>query len=167
MTRSSLALVCLTLVLGACNSSNSTPDSGTTGDAGSTLYTRLGGHSGIAAAVDAIVVDETADAEIAAFFANVGMPGHPTLPQLKACLVNQLGNAAGGPEAYPGTPADAMGFQCRSMTAAHAGLGISGTVFDRFVTIAAGTLTRLGVASADVTVVGGVLNGTRASIVAP
>jgi hypothetical protein len=51
------------------------------------------------------------------------------------------------------------------MSAAHAGLGISGTVFDRFVTIAAGTLTRLGVAAADIEVIGGVLNSTRADIV--
>jgi hypothetical protein len=159
----STAFVALALTASACDSTTTTADAGS--DGGSTLYSRLGGRTGIAAAVDAIVADEVADAEIAAFFANAGMAGRPTVDQIKACLVNQLGNAAGGPEAYPGTPADALGWQCRSMSAAHAGLGISGTVFDRFVTIAAGTLTRLGVAAADIEVIGGVLNSTRADIV--
>lgn len=166
---SSLVCLVLGLALAACGSDNNTADTGSSVDApaATTLYARLGGRAGIASAVDAIVVDEVADAEIAAFFANAGMAGRPTVDQIKACLVNQLANAAGGPEAYPGVPADSLGWQCRSMTAAHAGLGISGAVFDRFVTIAAGTLTRLGVASADIAVIGSVLNGTRADIVAP
>jgi hemoglobin len=134
---------------------------------GTTLYTRLGGNAGIKAAVDEIVKDEVADPTIAAFFANSANPpaGRPNVAQIKACLVNQLGAAAGGPEKYPGTPADSMGFQCRDMKTSHAGLGISATVFDKFVTIAAGTLKRLGVADADIATIGGVLNSTKADIV--
>ncbi|MFN9809794.1 MAG: group I truncated hemoglobin [Deltaproteobacteria bacterium] len=165
------ALAVLSLV--GCDSPSPSPDAATTRpdsavpptDGGSTLYTRLGGRSGIAAAVDAIVADEVADAEIAAFFAGAGTGGRPTVDQIKACLVNQVGNAAGGPEAYPGVPADSMGHQCRSMADAHEGLGISGEVFDRFVTIAAGTLMRLGVASEDIATIGSVLVGTRGDIV--
>jgi len=138
------------------------------GDAGTTLYSRLGGHAGIAAAVDMIVARELMDPEIASyFFYQVQMPvpgGHPTVAQLKSCLVNQLGNAAGGPEAYPGAPGDNMGFQCRNMAAAHTGLQIPNSVFDRFVANAAGVLMTAGVAAADIAVVGGVLNSTKADV---
>lgn len=137
-------------------------DSGATAtDSGTTLYQRLGGNAGIRAAVDAIVAEELKDAQIAAFFGNLGMPGHPTADQLKACLTDQLGNAAGGPEVYPTTKS---GFTCRDMKTAHAGLNISGAVFDKFVTIAAGVLKSAGVADEDITVIGGVLNGTKADI---
>ncbi len=170
------------LVLAACSSTSSGSASSSGGsssggsssssggaDGGTTLYTRLGGNAGIKAAVDAIVADEVKDPTIAAFFGdNVKSPppaGTPTVDQIKACLVNQLGSAAGGPEKYPGTPADSAGFQCRDMKTAHTGLGISSNIFDKFVTIAAGTLKRLGVADADIATIGGVLNGTKTSIV--
>ncbi len=146
---------------------------GAAGDAGGTLYARLGGRAGIAGAVDAIVAQELMDPEIASYFyfqvtpGSSGMPpvdGHPNVAQLKSCLVNQLANAAGGPEQYPGAPADNMGWQCRNMTASHAGLNIPGSVFDRFVTIAAGVLTGAGVAASDIAIIGGVLNSTRAQV---
>ncbi len=170
-----------TLLLAACSSTSSgtTSSSGGTSsssggadsgsDAATTLYTRLGGNAGIKGAVDAIVADEVKDPAIVVFFSeNVKSPppaGTPTVDQIKACLVNQLGNAAGGPEKYPGTPADSLGHQCRDMKTAHTGLGISSQVFDKFVTIAAGTLKRLGVADADIATIGGVLNSTKTSIV--
>lgn len=147
---------------------------GAAGDGGAdTLYARLGGRAGIAGAVDAIVAQELMDPEIASYFyfqvtaGSSGMPpvdGHPNVAQLKSCLVNQLANAAGGPEQYPGAPADNMGWQCRNMTASHAGLNIPGSVFDRFVTIAAGVLMGAGVAPADIAIIGGVLNSTRAQV---
>ena len=173
LTLAALSLCGLAAV--GCNSNAGTDagtDAATTGDAGS-LYTRLGGHSGISGAVDAVVAAELMDPEIASYFyfqvtaGTSGAPpvdGHPSVAQIKSCFVNLLGNAAGGPEAYPGTPADNMGFQCRDMMTAHAGLNIPGSTFDRFVTIAAGVLTSAGVSSADVTTVGGVLTGTRAAI---
>jgi hypothetical protein len=114
------------------------------------------------------------DPEIASYFyfqvtpGRGGMPpvdGHPSVAQLKSCLVNQLANAAGGPEQYPGTPADNMGWQCRNMRDAHAALRIPGSVFDRFVMIAAGVLMTAGVSPADIAVIGGVLNSTRSDIV--
>jgi len=161
------------------DSSTSTPD--TTGGGGGTgsdgggggttgsLYERLGGHAGIASAVDAIVTQELADPEIASYFYyQVQSPvaaGHPSADQIKACLVNQLGNAAGGPEQYPGTPADNKGFQCRGMHEAHASLGIPAGVFDKFVTIAAGVLKSAKVSDDDIATVGSVLTGTKGSVV--
>jgi hypothetical protein len=142
-------------------------------DGGGSLYERLGRRAGIAGAVDAIVARELMDPEIASYFyfqvtpGRGGMPpvdGHPSVAQLKSCLVNQLANVAGGPEQYPGTPADNMGWQCRNMRAAHADLNIPNSVFDRFVSIAAGVLMGAGVAPADIATIGGVLNSTRADV---
>ena len=111
---------------------------------------------------------ELADPEIVGYFGTVGQPGHPTGAQLEECLTNQLGSAAGGPETYPTTlAADAGSYVCRDMATTHAGLHIPGTTFDKFVMIAASTLTSLGVAPLDVSAVGGVLNSTKADIVDP
>jgi hypothetical protein len=154
-----------------CSSKEATPvapDSGAPDAAATTLYQRLGGNSGIAGAVDAIVADEVKDAEIAATFVDNGTPkaGHPSVAQIKKCLVNQLGAAAGGTERYPGVPADNAGWQCRDMKTSHEFLGIKAELFDKFVTIAGGTLKRLGVADADIAVVASVLNSTKSDIVA-
>jgi hypothetical protein len=116
--------------------------------------------------VDAIVVEELKEPTIAPFFVNVGAGTGPSVAQLKECLVNQLGTAAGGPAsevAYPTTVTD--DYVCRDMVTAHTGLGIPSDVFDKFVTIAAGVLTSAGVATADVAVVGDVLNSTKLDVV--
>lgn len=152
-----------------CGSDDATPtatpkDSGTDTTA-STLYDRLGKNAGIKGAMDAIVADELMDPEIAAFFSmNDGTKaGHPSAVQIKECLVLQLGMAAGGPEKYPGKVSG--DFMCRDMKAAHAAiLPISAATFDKFVTIAAGTLKRLGVADADIGVIGAVLNSTKTDV---
>jgi truncated hemoglobin YjbI len=139
-------------------------DAGT--DGGTTLYERLGQHTGIRSALDAVVADELKDPEIASFFVLAGTPGHPTGAQITECLTSQLGAAAQGPgEAYPLTLPD--GYVCRDMATIHAPFHISSVTFDKFVTIAAGTLTRLGVAAADIGTVGAVLNGTKPTIVDP
>ncbi len=136
------------------------------------LYDRLGKKAGIVTALDAIVAEELKDEEIASYFYFQVTPpapvaGHPSVAQVKSCFANQLANAAGGPEQYPGTPADNLGWQCRGMKDIHDILHIPGTVFDRFVVIAAGVLKKAGVADADIAIIGGVLNGTRAAIVDP
>lgn len=83
-------------------------------------------------------------------------------------LVEALSRTPNAAEEFPGKlSADFGGFTCRDMKTAHAALHISGATFDKFVTIAAGTLKRLGVADADITVVGGVLVSTKADIVDP
>lgn len=162
---------CGTVVVMGCSSSSgsgvpepqpSPSPSQSTGPSTSTLYSRLGGHSGIRSAVDAVVAAELKDQNIAAFFANVGQPGHPTADQIEECLTDQLGNAAGGPETYPTT---ANGWACRAMGPAHAGLNIDSATFDNFVSIAAGVLKSAGVADADIQTIGGVLNGTKSAVV--
>ncbi len=126
---------------GASSSGSSSTDSGTS----LTLYQRLGEAPGLASFVDTLVAAELMDAEIASYFffqssGASGGPaaGHSSVAQIKGCLVAQLGNAVGGPQAYP---AVVDGFQCRDMIATHATLGIPGGVFDKFIVIAAGLLS--------------------------
>jgi hypothetical protein len=164
---------------GTAAESGSGGGDGSVGDGGSTLYTRLGGHAGIRAAVDAIVAAELADPEMKTYFFNqVAVPvpvGHPTADQLEECLTDQLANAAGGPEAFPTTvTTDAGAFACRGdMTLIHTPLKISGGTFDKFVMIAGGVLTSaMGTApytytTADIATVAGVLVSTKPAIVDP
>ncbi|MDP9148815.1 MAG: hypothetical protein M3O36_02575, partial [Myxococcota bacterium] len=159
----------------------------------STLYTRLGGHAGIRAAVNAIVAQELKDPEIVSYFyAQLSSPvpaTAPTAEEIEECLTDQLGAAAGGPETYPntvstivvdggvvtvtgadaGTLTDAghATWLCRDMMATHAHLHISSGTFDRFVSIAAAELTLLNVSPADITTIGTVLAGTKTAIVDP
>jgi hypothetical protein len=136
---------------------------GAGGDAG-TLYDRLGGNSGIKAAVDAIVMAEVGDPDIASYFSQSADPTYsPSVTDIKECLVLQLGKVTGGPEKYPDTVTS--GFVCEDMITAHADLGINSGTFDKFVSIAAGVLTSAGVSDADVGVIGGVLNSTKPAIV--
>jgi hypothetical protein len=150
-----------------------TKDAGTTtdagGDGGSTLYGRLGGHAGIRAAINAVVAQELMNADINSyFFFQGGAPGngHPTADQIEECFTDLVGSAAGGPEQYPTTlGADAGSYVCRSMTAIHAPLLISGGTFDTFVMIAGAELSALGVSAADLTTLAGALEATKSSIV--
>jgi hypothetical protein len=161
MTR--ISTLVLGLTLAACSSTTATPaaDSGA-----SSLYTRLGGKSGITGAVGLIVADELKDAEVAAFFAGLGKNGSPTGAQLSECLVNQLGAAAGGPASEVTYPTKVTGgYMCRDMKSSHASLMITTSVFDKFVTIAAGTLKTAGVANADIATIGAVLNSTKSDVV--
>jgi hypothetical protein len=153
---------------GSSGSPASNADGGGTG--ATTLYARLGGHAGIRAAVDAVVQAELADPDLASYFFNqVATPvpaGHPNVDQLSECFTDQLANAAGGPETYPTTVTDDAGsWLCRDMTVVHAPFHISGGTFTKFVTIAAGELGTLGVASADISTIGSVLGGAQPAIV--
>ena len=159
------------VAMNGCSSSDSpaaATDSGTSADtSGGSLYDRLGKNAGIKGAVDAIIADELKDPEIAAFFSqNDGThAGHPSAGQIKECLVLQLGAASGGPEKYPGTVSG--GLTCRSMKDAHTSLHIPATTFDKFISIAAGTLKKAGVADSDIGIIGGVLTGFKGDIVDP
>jgi hypothetical protein len=163
----------LAALMGCSSSkSNGSPPDASTEAATSTLYSRLGGHAGIRKAVDAIVAAELMDTKIASFFFNqVASPvpaGHPTVDQLSECFTDLLGSAAGGPEQYPMPVTDEAGvFVCRDLAAIHQPLGISGGTFDTFIMIAATELSTLGVAAADITTIGTVLEGTRGAVVSP
>jgi hypothetical protein len=155
------------------NDAGTTTDSGAATDAGAdaatTLYERLGGHSGIRSAVNAIVAAELTNQDIASyFFFQSGAPGngHPTPDQIEECFTDLVGSAAMGPETYPTTiTTDAGAYTCRSMQAIHQPLLISGGTFDTFVMIAGSTLTSAGVSSDDVTTLASVLNSTKTDIV--
>ena len=160
--------------------SGTTPDTGTTApdggvacNPGATLYDRLGGYTGIHSALVAIVGKELQNADIASYFFNqVASPvpaGHPTAAQIEDCFSVLLAQAAGGPFSYPpdgGVTDDAGGgtFVCRDMATIHQPLLISGGTFDEFVSIAAATLAPT-VCTADLTMIGTVLDSTRSAIV--
>lgn len=86
-------------------------------EAPKSLYDRLGGEAAIKAVVDEFVAIVGADARINKWFANAD------LERLKGHLVNQIGQASGGPQVYTG----------RDMKTAHAGMGIDGPAFDALV----------------------------------
>lgn len=158
---------------GAGSGANSSADgsSSACNDAG-TLYSRLGGHSGIRSAVNAVVAAELANADMKTYFFWQLTPtaGHPTEGQVEECFTDLLASAAGGPETYPpdggvsddgGTP-----WMCRpSMVTIHAPLLISGGTFDEFVTIAAGVLQNAGVQACDLATIGSLLETFKSSVV--
>ena len=81
------------------------------------LYDRLGGETAIKAVVDEFVANVGADTRINKYFANAN------LDRLKGHLVNQIGQASGGPQQYTG----------RDMKTAHAGMGIDEPAFNALV----------------------------------
>lgn len=140
----------------------------TTGDtAAPSVYTQLGEEAGIATFVDGLVAEELKDPTIAPYFAGLGTGGSPTAAQLKACLVQQVGNATGGPQPYPTTVSVDGGWTCRTMAATHAGMNITATDFDTFVSIAAQFAADQGVPSDIIGVLGGFLNAQKDDIVPP
>ena len=86
-------------------------------EAPKSLYQRLGEEAAIKAVVDEFVANVAADARINKWFANTD------IDRLKGNLVNQIGQASGGPQVYTG----------RDMKTAHAGMGIDGPAFDALV----------------------------------
>jgi hypothetical protein len=152
-------------------SSSSGSDAGACNDAG-TLYSRLGEHSGIRTAVNAVVAAELGNADMKSYFfwQLTPTPGHPSAGQVEECFTDLLAMAAGGPETYPpeggvsddgGTP-----WMCRAnMAAIHAPLLISGGTFDEFVTIAAGVLQNAGVQACDIATIGSALESFKPAIV--
>jgi hypothetical protein len=152
---------------GKGGSTGTVAEAGAGGDAG-TIYDRLGGNAGITTAVAAIVGAEVTDLEIASYFSqSTSNPNYsPSVTDIEECLVLLLDSTTGGPQTYLGTKVTS-GFACQSMVEAHADLGINSGTFTKFVTIAAGVLAAppFSVSTADLTVIGGVLNGTETQIV--
>jgi hemoglobin len=93
------------------------PTAAPTAAGGATLYSRLGGATAIKAVVDDFLMNVAADTRINKFFANTN------LPRLNTLLVEQLGEATGGPEKYTG----------RDMKTAHTGLKITMADFNALV----------------------------------
>jgi hemoglobin len=81
------------------------------------LHDRLGGEAAIRAVVDEFVANVAADTRINPWFANAD------IERLKGHLVNQIGQASGGPQVYTG----------RDMKTAHAGMAIDDAAFNALV----------------------------------
>lgn len=84
---------------------------------GATLYKRLGENAAITAVVAEFVTNVGADTRINKFFAGVD------LKRLNTLLVEQIGQATGGPEKYTG----------RDMKSTHAGMKVTKADFDALV----------------------------------
>jgi hemoglobin len=99
------------------SSSSAPPATGETPPTERSLYERLGGEPAIRAVVDDFVANVAADARINRFFAGTD------IDKLKMHLVNQIGQASGGPLQYTG----------RDMKTTHAGMGLTNADFDALV----------------------------------
>ena len=92
-----------------------------------------------------------ADPKINGYFLNSTVDG----TRLTDCLVKQVANATGGPQAY----------DCRTMRASHQGLKISKQDFDDLVGHLVAALTAKSVTTADINIIAGVLTPMAADIV--
>jgi hypothetical protein len=152
------------LAAGGCEDSGgggAPTGAGGAGGGGQSLYEKYG--TAIPTVVDDAVAALLADCEIAPYFAVVGQSGHGSVARLKSCLRLQFTALFGGPASYPGT--NDQGEMCADMTAAHAGLGIPGNVFDKFVMDLGGVLAASGVAAADIATIAAAVTGLKPQIV--
>lgn len=113
------------------------------------LYDRLGGEAAIKAVVDEFVANVGADTRINAYFANAD------LDRLKGHLVNQIGQASGGPQVYTG----------RDMKTTHAGMGIDEPAFNALVEDLVKALDKFNVPEAEKNELLGVLGPMKSDIV--
>ena len=105
------------------------PPPAETGAAAAPLYDRLGGEEAITAVVATFLGKVAADDRINAFFANTD------LDRLQTLVVEQIGEASGGPQTYTGG----------DMKTVHAGLNITAEDFNAFVEDLVATMNELGV----------------------
>ncbi|HEY4187228.1 MAG TPA: group 1 truncated hemoglobin [Polyangia bacterium] len=150
---------------GAGGTSGAGGAGGTSGAGGATtsLYLKYGGAPTVTKVVDDAVTGLLADCEEAPYFSVVGTTGHDSVARLKSCLRLQFTVLMGGPGVYPGVNDE--GDTCASMTAIHANLGITGPVFDKFVSDLGAVLTADGVSSADVTTIAGAVSPLKTEVV--
>jgi truncated hemoglobin YjbI len=152
------ALILAAGMVAACGSSYS-PSMATQ----ASLFEKYGGAATVSKVVDDAVVGLLADPVTAPFFAGLGKPGNSSPERLKSCLRLQLTAVLGGPATYPGR--SDRGDMCVDMTAAHRSLGITGPVFDRFITDLAAVLKADGVTDADIATIAPVLTGLKPQVV--
>lgn len=86
-----------------------------------TLYERLGGEASVKAVVDKFIEFVATDPAINSFFAETVAQNR--VDALKMNLVNQIGEASGGPQKYTG----------KNMVEAHKGMNIQNADFDALV----------------------------------
>ncbi len=113
------------------------------------LYDRLGGKEAVVAVVDDFVARAAADSRINAKF------GRTDVPRLKAMLVEQVGEATGGPVKYSG----------RGMRETHDHMGVTAGEFDALVADLVATLNQFKVPTAEQQELLGILGSLRGDIV--
>ena len=116
---------------------------------GGSLYDRLGGQAAITAVIDDFVARCAADARINGKFARTD------IPRLKANLIDQVCEAAGGPCTYTG----------RDMQRTHQGMSVTGGEFEALVDDLVATLDKFSVPDAEKSELLGVLAPMRSDIV--
>ncbi len=137
-------------ILVGCGDDDAKPTVAPTKAAAATsLYTRLGEEKSIQAVVDEFLVNVGGDTRINKFFANVD------LKRLNMLLVQQISNAAGGPQKYTG----------RDMKTTHAGLKITKPDFDALVEDLVKALDKFKVPAQEKTELLTVLGGLQKDIV--
>jgi hemoglobin len=145
-------LVTIALALAACGGGkkNDTTGGGGGGGSASTLFTRLGGETGIKGVVKDFVENNVAkDDRIKSFFANADIPG------LEKKLYEQICSASGGGCTYSG----------KDMKTAHAGMKVKEADFNALVEDLVKALDAAHVADADKQALLGVLGPMKADIV--
>lgn len=138
-----------------------------------TLYERLGGYTGVKSVVDKFLVNVVTTASTSSRLGNsfqslineintstTAMPGTtafdvPRVRLLQHNLIDQIGEAAGGPLKYKG----------KDMGPAHAGMNITNAEFDALVAELSKACDSARVAPADKATLLGVLAPMRSSIV--
>lgn len=147
----SVLILSVAVLFTACKKEDAPPM-----NTGSDLYKRLGSNAGIKKVVDDFIGIVVADNVINGFFANTAK-SQERVDDLKMHLVNQIGQAVGGPEKYTGL----------SMKAAHVGMGIKDVHFNALVNDLVAALKKNNVSDADVNTIGGALVPLKSSIVEP
>ncbi len=115
------------------------------------VYEAIGGRTALTAAVDIFFGRLLADPELGLFFPRGAGPVH------RAYVVTILGEALGGPERYRGP----------DLAAAHRGLGITDTHFDRAAAHLRATLDGLDVPRHLTDHIVGIVAGLRPVVVGP
>ncbi len=117
------------------------------------LYDRLGGEKGITQVVDDFVANVAADPNIKEKHKRHFQEGD--VASLKRKLIDQIGQATGGPQKYTG----------KDMKTAHQGLGITNADFDALVADLTKALDKNGVSQADRDELLTMLGGMRKDVV--
>lgn len=141
ITKMSVMVLMLGLFLGSCDKEEemaaATP----------TLYARLGGVDAISAVVDEFIGRVAANPDMARTFKplldEVGAQGanSPKLISLRNNLIDQIGEASGGPQKYKG----------KDMVTAHKGMNITTVEFNSLAGNLSGALDKFSVPTAEKT----------------
>lgn len=123
------------------------------------LYDRLGGVSAISAVVDQFITNVAADPNMVRTFTpllqEVQKGNTARLTALRNNLIDQIGEASGGPQKYTG----------KDMVTAHKGMKITDTEFNSLVNDLVMALNKFNVPSTEQNELLGVLGGLKSQIV--